>query len=144
MTSGKVFQHSVRVPYAHTDQMRYVYYANYLVYFEMARAEFLREIGLPYAALEQRGVFLPVIEAHCEYKTPAHFDDLLVVSSRCAIQGPRLRIDYEVHRDQELIVTGYTVHVCLSPEGKVLRPIPELRQLLDPPGTSPSAVRQNG
>jgi len=132
MISGKVFRHSIRVPYAHTDQMRFVYYANYLVYFEMARSELLREVGLPYAELEKRGVFLPVVEAHCEYKTPAHFDDLLVVSSRCSIQGPRIRISYEVNRDQELIVTGHTVHVCLSPEGKVLRPIPELRLLLDP------------
>jgi acyl-CoA thioester hydrolase len=134
MTSEKIFRHSVRVPYAHTDQMRFVYYSNYLVYFEMARSELLREVGLPYAGFEKRGVFLPVVEAHCEYKTPAHFDDLLVISSRCSIQGPRLRIAYEVHRGGELIVTGYTVHVCLSPEGKVLRPIPELRQLLNPAG----------
>ncbi|MBU4200891.1 MAG: acyl-CoA thioesterase [Verrucomicrobia bacterium] len=134
MTSGKVFQHAIRVPYAHTDQMRFVYYSHYLEYFEMARSELLREVGLPYAELEERGVFLPVVEAHCEYKTPAHFDDLLMVFSRCDIQGPRLRIAYEVHRDQELIVTGYTVHVCLSPEGKVLRPIPELRKLTELPG----------
>lgn len=129
MASGKIFRHSIRVPYAHTDQMRFVYYSNYLVYFEMARSELLREVGLPYAELEKRGVFLPVVEAHCEYKAPAHFDDLLVVSSRCDIQGPRIRIAYEIHRDSELIVTGYTVHVCLSSKGKVIRPIPELQKL---------------
>lgn len=131
MDAAKVFRYSVRVPYAHTDQMRFVYYAHYLVYFEMARAELLREVGLPYAELEKRGVFLPVVEAHCEYKTPAHFDDLLVISSRCAIQGPRIRIAYEAHRDRDLVVAGYTVHVCLSPEGKVLRPLPELRRRLE-------------
>lgn len=137
MTAGKVFQHAIRVPYAHTDQMRFVYYANYLVYFEMARAELLREVGLPYAELEKRGVFLPVVAAHCDYKAPAHFDDLLTVSSRCELQGPRLHISYEVRRDGELIVTGYTVHVCLSPAGKVLRPIPELRRICEL--TSPPA-----
>jgi acyl-CoA thioester hydrolase len=134
MASERIFRHSLRVPYAHTDQMRFVYYSHYLVYFEMARADLLREVGLPYGDLEKRGVFLPVVEAHCEYKAPAHYDDLLVVSSRCSIQGPRLRISYEVHRGAELIVTGYTVHVCLSPEGRVLRPPPELRKLLDPAG----------
>ncbi len=133
MAPAKIFRYAVRVPYAHTDQMRFVYYANYLVYFEMARADFLRGAGLPYGELEKRGVFLPVVEAHCEYKTPAHYDDLLAVESRCSLQGPRLRVDYEVRRGQELVVTGYTVHVCLSAEGKVLRPIPELRLLLDLP-----------
>ena len=133
MAPGRTFRFSVRVPYAHTDQMRFVYYSNYLVYFEMARADFLREGGLPYGELEKRGVFLPVVEAHCEYKTPAHYDDLLVIESRCSLQGPRLRVDYDVRRGNERVVTGHTVHVCLSAEGKVLRPIPELRLLLDPP-----------
>lgn len=134
MVQPRIFKHALRVPYAHTDQMRFVYYSHYLVYFEMARSELLREVGLPYAELEARGVFLPVVEAHCDYKTPAHFDDPLVVSSRCEIRGPRLRITYEIHRDRDLIATGYTVHVCLSPEGKVLRPIPELRALTEPAG----------
>ncbi len=130
--ASKVFRHTIRVPYAHTDQMRRVYYSHYLVYFEMARAEMLREIGLAYSMLERRGVYLPVVEAHCEYKAPANFDDLLVISSRCQIHGPRLRITYEGHRQEDLIVTGYTVHVCLSTEGKIMRPLPELRRLIDP------------
>jgi len=130
--TSRVFQYTLHVPYAHTDQMRFVYYANYLVYFEMARAEMLREVGLPYAELEKKGIFLPVVEAHCVYKTPAHFDDALKVVSRCAIEGPRLRVDYEVTRGDTLIATGYTVHVCLSAEGKVMRPAPELRRLVEP------------
>ncbi len=137
--AGKIFRHAIRVPYAHTDQMRYVYYANYLVYFEMARSEMLREIGLPYGELEARGVFLPVIEAHCEYKTPAHFDDLLTVASRCEIKGVRLTIRYEITRGAgapDIIAAGYTVHVCLGRDGRVIRPPAELRQLLAPaPGT---------
>lgn len=127
----RTFEHSIRVPYAHTDQMGFVYYANYFVYFEMARAEFLREVGLPYTDMERRGIMLPVVEAHCEYRKPAHFDDLLVVISRCTdLQGARLRIEYEITRNNDRIVTGYTVHVSVSREGKVLRPAPELRALV--------------
>jgi len=127
----RTFEHAIRVPYAHTDQMGFVYYANYFVYFEMARAEFLREVGLPYPDMERRGIMLPVVESHCEYKKPAHFDDLLMIYSRCTnLRGARLRIEYEVKRDEDLIATGHTVHVSVSPEGKVLRPAPELKALV--------------
>jgi acyl-CoA thioester hydrolase len=133
--NAKIFQHAIRVPYAHTDQMRYVYYANYLVYFEMARSAMLREVGLPYGELEAQGLILPVIEAHCDYKTPAHYDDLLTVTSRCEIKGVRLVISYEITRDADaptIIATGYTVHVCLGRDGRVTRPPAELRQVLVP------------
>jgi acyl-CoA thioester hydrolase len=127
----RTFKYSVRVPYAHTDQMGFVYYAHYLVYFEMARAEFLREVGLPYTDMEKRGIMLPVVVAHCEYKKPAHFDDLLEIRSCCTdIRGTRLHIEYEIWRADELLVTGYTEHVCVSAEGKVLRPVPELKRLI--------------
>jgi len=129
----RVFKYTARVPYAHTDQMGFVYYAHYLVYFEMARAEFLREVGLPYTDMEKRGIMLPVVVAHCEYKKPAHFDDLLEVRSRCTeIRGPRLHIEYEIWRDADLLITGYTEHVCVSTGGKVLRPVPELKKLIEP------------
>ena len=125
------FKHTIRVPYAHTDQMGVVYYANYLVYFEMARSEMLREAGTPYGELEKRGVVLPVVEAHTVYRSPARFDDLLELRTRCTeIRGVRLRIEYEVLRGEELLATGYTDHVCVSPAGKVLKPAPELRRLV--------------
>lgn len=131
---SRIFKHSVRVPYAHIDSMGFVYYAHYLVYFEMARAEMLREAGMPYAEMEKRGVMLPVVEAHCEYRKPAHFDDLLTIETVCSeIKGIRLRLEYRLKRGDELLVTGYTEHVCLSPEGKVLRPVPELRNLMAAP-----------
>ncbi|MBI2440464.1 MAG: acyl-CoA thioesterase [Lentisphaerae bacterium] len=127
----KSFQYALHVPYAHTDQMRVVYYANYLVYFEMARAAMLREVGLPYAELEQKGLSLPVIEAHCVYKAPGRYDDELKVVSRCSIEGPRLRVTYEVSRGATVIVRGYTVHVGLSADGKIRRALPELRRLVE-------------
>ncbi|MDD4870319.1 MAG: thioesterase family protein [Kiritimatiellae bacterium] len=127
----RIFRHSVRVPYAHVDQMGFVYYANYFVYFEMARAELLREAGMPYTDMEKRGVMLPVVTANCEYKKPAHFDDLLNIETRCtAINGTRLRIEYVITRGDNVIVTGYTEHICMSSEGKVLRPVPELKKLI--------------
>jgi acyl-CoA thioester hydrolase len=128
-TNKRVFKHSIRVPYAHTDQMKYVYYANYLVYLEMARSELLREVGLPYTDMEKRGIMLPVVVAHCEYKKPAHFDDLLEIRSCPEIRGTRLHIDYEIRRGHDLLSTAYTEHVCVSPDGKLMRPVPELRKL---------------
>jgi len=120
--ANRIFRHYVRVPYAHTDQMGFVYYANYLVYFEMARAEMLREVCLPYGELEKQGLFLPVVEAHCEYKSPAHFDDQLEILSQCQIRGVRLRVDYQLNRGKEPIASGYTVHACVSRESRVMRP----------------------
>lgn len=127
----KIFKHEVRVPYAHVDQMGVVYYANYLVYFEMARSEMLREAGMPYGDLEEKGLRLPVVEARCEYKVPARFDDLLIIHTWCdEIKGPKIRLDYEMFRGEELLATGHTIHACVSAQGKVIRPFPELRRLL--------------
>ncbi len=118
----RVFESHVRVPYAHVDRMNFVYYAHYYLYFEMARSELLRAAGLPYAQLEESGVILPVVSSGCEYRKPAHYDDWLTLHSQCQWQGARLRIDYTVRRDTERLAIGYTVHVCMSSDGKVLRP----------------------
>jgi acyl-CoA thioester hydrolase len=141
-TAPRTFRHRIRVPYADVDRMGFVYYANYLVYFEMARSEMLREAGLPYSELEKRGIWLPVVSAHCDYKKPAHYEDLLLVLTRCSTENNvRLHIAYEVRRagtatsvatandGGELLMTGATEHVCLSPAGKVLRLTPELKAL---------------
>ncbi len=127
---ARIYQHEIRVPYADVDQMGVVYYANYLVYFEMARNALLREAGTPYAQMEKTGVMLPVVEAHCDYSQPAKYDDLITVFSTCLpLVGIRLRIEYEVKRGDTLLVTGYTHHVCMRPDGKVLRPTAQLRKL---------------
>jgi acyl-CoA thioester hydrolase len=129
---GKVYKHEVRIPYADVDQMGFVYYANYLVYFEMARNALLREENIPYTDMEANGVMLPVMEAHCSYRLPGRFDDLLLICTECLpFEGVRLRIRYEVYRDDTLLMTGYTHHVCMSPDGRVLRPSAELRALCD-------------
>ncbi len=128
----RTFKMNLYVPYAHIDKMGFVYYANYLVYFEMARADMMRQVGTPYGELEKKGVMLPVIEAHCVYKKPAHYDDHLEVNTVVTdIKGVRIRMEYVIKRGDDTLVTGYTEHVCLSPEGKVLKPVPEIRQLTE-------------
>jgi len=124
------FQTSIRVRYAETDQMRFVYYANHLVYFEVARTEALAAWGLPYADLEARGYAIPVLQAHCDYVSPARYGDELVVLATChLVDALRMRFDYEIRRgtpDGDLISTGHTVHVCMSLDGKPRRPHPDL------------------
>jgi acyl-CoA thioester hydrolase len=108
-----VSQTHIRVRYADTDQMRTVYYAKYLEYFEQGRSDLLRDIGMPYPEIERRGFFLPVVEAHVEYKKAGHYDDLLLVKTILReIPQVRIRIEYEVENTSsgELLATGYTIH----------------------------------
>lgn len=131
--AAKVYRFEFRVPYAHVDQMKVVYYANFLTYFEMARSALLLEEGISYRDMEAAGVMLPVVEAHCEYRQFARYEDLIVIHSTCQpFKGPRLRINYEVFRDDTLLTTGYTHHVCMSPEGKIMRPTAALLALCNP------------
>ena len=91
-----------RVPYADTDQMKVVYYANYLVYFERLRNELLRDTGYTYYKMEEDGLALPVIEAVCNYKSSARYDDLLTISGWVSeIKGVRVTIQCEVRRGDE-------------------------------------------
>ena len=111
-----------RVPYADVDQMGYVYYANYLVYFERGRNELLREYCLPYIELEKNGIMLPVIEAHCEYKKPAHYDDeLSIVTCAEDVKGIRAKLSCKIFRGNELLASGYTWHVPASSTGQPCR-----------------------
>ena len=107
----------IRVRYADTDQMKFVYYGKFFEYFEQGRSDLLRSAGLPYATLEDMGFLLPVIEAHAEYKRSAHYDDLLhIVTILRQRPVARVRLDYEVYNADrnELIATGYTVHSFLN------------------------------
>jgi len=111
----------VRVRYKDTDQMGVVYYANYFVWFEVGRTDFLREFGMSYKDLEQNELFLPVIEAYCKYKNPARYDDQLKVITRLQfLQEVRLGFQYEIiHADSgELLVQGETAHAFVNKSGK--------------------------
>lgn len=115
----------IRVRYADTDQMKQVYYGRYFEYFEQGRSDMLRAIGLPYSHIEEMGLYLPVIEAHAEYKRPARYDDELEVVVMLRDRPvARVRLDYEVLRagEPEPLVTGYTIHGFVnSVTGKVSR-----------------------
>ena len=126
-------RHSIeyRVPYADTDKMGVVYYANYLVYFERLRTELLRHVGFSYAEMEAKGIMLPVIEALCLYKNPARYDDLLTISGWTEeARGPRLKIACEVAREGLTLVTGHTVHACVNAAGRPIRVPEELKAML--------------
>jgi acyl-CoA thioester hydrolase len=116
------FDCTYRVPYADTDQMQVVYYANYLEYFERSRTEMLRSIGFPYSEMEKMGFFLPVREANLTYHSSACYDDLLTLRSYVSeAKGARLIIESEVRRDDELLVAGTVTLCCVNKEHKVTR-----------------------
>ena len=104
---------AIRVRYADTDQMKQVYYGKFFEYFEQGRSDLLRNIGLPYTRVEEMGLFLPVIEAHAEYKKPIRYDDMIeIVTLLRERPVARVRLDYEVRREGEAdpIAIGYTIH----------------------------------
>lgn len=126
-------QSRIRVRYAETDQMGVVYYANYLVWFEVARTEWLRATGWSYREMEQDGVSLPVIEAHCEFCHPARYDEEIEIRTRATLLTPvRVRFDYEVLRDghADPAAVGYTVHAALDPAGRPRRLPDRVRAML--------------
>jgi acyl-CoA thioester hydrolase len=118
----------VRVRYAETDQMGIVHHANYLVWFESARSEFCRAKGFSYKEMEEvDGSFIVVAESYCRYKSPAHYDDVLIVRTRVdEIRSRTIRFMYEVLRpsDETLIAEGETLHLVTDREHKI-RTIPE-------------------
>lgn len=114
MTSPVACVH-YRVPYADTDQMRVVYYANYLVYFERARNELLRVIGFPYRDIEARGYALPVLQAQIDYRGAARYDDDLEIRAWIGwIKPVRLRVDCAVSCEGVTLAEGHTVHACVT------------------------------
>jgi len=123
----------VRVRYAETDQMGIVYYANYLVWFEIGRVELLRSLGLAYSQLEiEHQCILPVVEASCRYRSPARYDDRILIETRPGlVRGSVIKFAYKIFRatdhnpeGRELLAEGETVHiVCDDKLNK--KPLPE-------------------
>lgn len=114
----------VRVRYAETDAMGVAYYANYFVWFEVARCEWLRACGHTYRDLERQGFMLPVIEAHCEYHDPARYDDPLEIATTGTLLSPvRVGFRYDLMRasDGVRLASGRTVHAVLDPGGRPRR-----------------------
>jgi acyl-CoA thioester hydrolase len=123
----------LRVRYAETDQMGVVYYANYFVWFEVARTDLLRRHGWTYRAMEESGVVLPVIEAGCQYHRPARYDEVMEIRTKAEVMSPvRMAFDYEVAVQGQpgVIASGRTVHAAVGRDGRPCRlPEPVTRAL---------------
>lgn len=121
---------SYRVIYGDTDQMGVAYYANYLRWFEIGRTEHLRQIGVPYTSIEEKGLRFPVTEVSCRYFRPARYDDKIVIETTLAELGrATLTFRYKVYREEskELLASGSTKHACVDGSGHVARLPAELR-----------------
>ena len=135
---GEWHETLLRVRYAETDKMGIVYYANYLVWFEIGRTEFCRTRGFSYRDMEEMDdAFLVVAESYCRYKAPAYYDDELLIRTHITeLRKRSLRFGYEIVRvsDDQIIAEGETGHVITDASGRV-RSIPEgyAKSLLAPP-----------
>jgi acyl-CoA thioester hydrolase len=126
---------TVRVRYGETDQMGYVYYGFYAMYYEVARVESLRQLGLTYKSIEARGIIMPVLENKSKFIAPALYDELLRIV--CVIRdkpGIRIKFEYEIFNEQnKLIHIGETLLVFVDKQtSKPCRPPEEMEKVLEP------------
>ena len=129
---------TVRVRYGETDQMGFVYHANYVPYFELGRTEFMRDAGLCYAEMERAGMGLAVVDLNVRYLRPAFYDQELVVETRLTqASRVRLRFDYRILRADpgdaetlEVLCEGHTTLACLGPNGRPTRIRPPFAELI--------------
>ncbi len=134
----------LRVRYPETDKMGVVHHTNYFVYFEIARLEYLRGLGLPYSELEKDNTQLAVLEAHCKYKAPARFDDVLVVETWLSgLTAAQMELSYRICREEPggetptLLAEGHTKLVCIDEDLKPKR-IPDIIRNILPPEDIPA------
>jgi acyl-CoA thioester hydrolase len=117
----------LRVRFEETDMMGVVYYSKFLVYMEVGRINLLRDLGWVYAEWTRRGLSIPVVQAHLDYKAPARFDDELLIRTKVASIGARsVRFDTEILKipEKELLCTGHTVHALVDGSRKAV-PFPD-------------------
>lgn len=122
---------SLRIRYQETDNMGVVYYGNYFTWFEVARTEYFRSLGLIYRDLEAKGFYLMVAAASCRYKSPAKYDDMVTVKSSIPeIKNSSLKFEYKLSVDGRLIATGDSVHVFTNRSGHPVRMPGDVRKAL--------------
>jgi acyl-CoA thioester hydrolase len=110
---------TIRVRYAETDRMGLLHHANYFVYFEMGRTEFLRQRGFSYREIEDGGHFLVIVEIGCKFKRPAHYDDLLTLRTTVErVTHVKIVHRYELFRDELLLAEGHSTLACVDREGR--------------------------
>jgi acyl-CoA thioester hydrolase len=117
----------VRVRYAETDTMGFVYHSNFLIYFEIGRTDYFRDLGFTYKEMEAGDVFMPVTESFCRYLVPARYDDELeILTNFTTLSRLKFKFTYQVVRftDSKVLADGYTIHVPVNSAGAPCR-IPE-------------------
>jgi acyl-CoA thioester hydrolase len=120
----------LRVRFEETDTMGVVYYAKFLVWFEVGRMSLLRDVGLPYKDWSAKEIGFPVVRVRADYHAPARFDDEILVKTRVSRMGnTSLTFENEVYKQpkRELLCTGHTIHVLVGGDGKPVRIPDELR-----------------
>jgi acyl-CoA thioester hydrolase len=132
MSEDNWHETQIRVRYKDTDRMGVVYYGNYLTFFEVGRAELMRDMGFPYSTFEQDGYILVVTEANAKYHANVGYDSLVTVKTRISdLRAVRVRFEYEiVDENRELLVDGYTVHACVNTSSKPIRIPADLREIM--------------
>lgn len=126
----KMHETEIRVRYQETDNMGVVYYANYFVWFEVARTEYLRSQGVSYRQLEANGLYLMVVSAACQYKYPAKYDDIIRIQTCIPeIKNSSLKFSHKLFVGDKLIATGESTHVFTNKSGKPVRVPEEMRNL---------------
>jgi acyl-CoA thioester hydrolase len=124
------FSTEVKVRFAETDAQAIAHHAVYLVWFEVARIEYLARFRGGYPALQAEGIEALTLDANVSFRTPARFDDRLVIYARCSdVRGARFRFEYRVERNGELIAEGWTGHACA--DANTLRPTRVPQWLVD-------------
>jgi acyl-CoA thioester hydrolase len=111
-----VSETKIRVRYAETDQMGYVYYGNYAQYYEVARVEALRDVNLSYKQFEEQGIMMPVLHLSCKYIKPAFYDDLLTIKTIIKkMPGVRIEFLYEIYNEKGILLNeGETTLICID------------------------------
>ncbi len=128
-----VHETQIRVRYGETDQAGVVYYGAYLLYFEVGRTEFMRALGLPYAEVEKRGLYLTVADTYCKYLGAARYDDLLTIRTFVSkLTLTRVVFEYEVINESAGVVVarGYSTLACIDRGRKLTRMPDDVRNLL--------------
>jgi acyl-CoA thioester hydrolase len=116
--TATVLEARLRVRYAETDQMNVVYHSNYIIWFEVGRVEFMRQLGITYREMEQEDqLHLPVVEVRCRFKAPARYDDEITVRTRIArLRSSFITFQYQVLRAEDglLLAEGESTHVAVN------------------------------
>ena len=122
----------IRIRYKDTDRMGVVYYGNYLTFFEVGRAELMRDLGFPYAEIEADGYILVVTEASAKYHANVGYDAEVTVKTKIArVRNASIRFNYEVvDAEDKLLVSGHTVHACLNSDLKPVRIPTDLKEVI--------------